>query len=79
MHQTIASANLYVLTNPLLFPYGLLIPRVLYVSILVFKDGEIVEQGTHRELLARNGHFAKMWADQVSIVDPELVPIESGS
>ncbi|OBZ68102.1 ATP-binding cassette sub-family B member 6, mitochondrial [Grifola frondosa] len=34
--------------------------------ILVLKDGQIVEQGTHSELLARDGVFAAMWADQVS-------------
>jgi hypothetical protein len=34
--------------------------------ILVLKDGHIVEQGTHGELLALNGIFAAMWADQVN-------------
>ncbi|KAI0093127.1 hypothetical protein BDY19DRAFT_922216 [Irpex rosettiformis] len=34
--------------------------------ILVLKDGQIVEQGNHTELLAMGGHFASMWADQVS-------------
>ena len=33
--------------------------------ILVLSDGQIVEQGTHKELLERPGIFAKMWADQV--------------
>jgi len=33
--------------------------------ILVLKDGQIVEQGNHSELLAMNGEFAKMWAAQV--------------
>lgn len=32
----------------------------------MLKDGQIVEQGTHRELLERNGVFATMWADQNS-------------
>ncbi|KAL0580337.1 ATP-binding cassette-type vacuolar membrane transporter Hmt1 [Marasmius crinis-equi] len=35
-------------------------------SILVLKDGQIVEQGNHKELLALDGIFASMWADQVS-------------
>lgn len=35
-------------------------------SILVLKDGQIVEQGSHKELLALDGIFASMWADQVS-------------
>ncbi|OSD01299.1 hypothetical protein PYCCODRAFT_1452858 [Trametes coccinea BRFM310] len=34
--------------------------------IIVLKDGRIVEQGTHSELLALGGAFAAMWADQVS-------------
>ena len=34
--------------------------------ILVLKDGQIVEQGTHKELLEVNGVFAAMWADQIS-------------
>lgn len=32
----------------------------------MLKDGQIVEQGNHTELLARGGFFAAMWADQVS-------------
>lgn len=38
-------------------------------SILVLKDGQIVEQGNHSELLAQDGIFAAMWADQVSTSD----------
>ncbi|KAH8093897.1 hypothetical protein BXZ70DRAFT_948370 [Cristinia sonorae] len=37
--------------------------------ILVLKDGQIIEQGTHSELLAQDGAFAAMWADQVSSSD----------
>ncbi|KAJ2937028.1 hypothetical protein H1R20_g54, partial [Candolleomyces eurysporus] len=37
--------------------------------ILVLKDGQIAEQGTHKELLALDGIFATMWADQVSSND----------
>lgn len=29
--------------------------------ILVFKEGKIVEEGTHNELININGHYAKMW------------------
>lgn len=36
--------------------------------ILVFKDGKIIERGTHTELLALNGIYASMWQDyQTSI------------
>lgn len=33
-------------------------------TILVFQDGQIIEQGTHQSLIAQQGHFAKMWAMQ---------------
>jgi ATP-binding cassette, subfamily B, bacterial len=32
--------------------------------VLVFKDGEIIEDGSHDNLLAANGNYAKMWAMQ---------------
>ncbi|MFM8454057.1 MAG: ABC transporter ATP-binding protein [Gammaproteobacteria bacterium] len=32
--------------------------------VLVFKDGEIIEDGSHDNLLAANGHYAKIWAMQ---------------
>lgn len=36
-----------------------------YVDIIiVLKDGVVVEQGTHDELLARNGLYADMWHQQ---------------
>ncbi len=32
--------------------------------ILVMRDGNIVEQGTHKELLARNGFYAEIYNSQ---------------
>ena len=39
--------------------------------ILMFKDGEIVEDGTHEELLAAEGHYAAMWDMQAGGFLPE--------
>ncbi|KAJ7497117.1 mitochondrial half-size ABC transporter [Mycena latifolia] len=43
--------------------------------ILVLKDGQIVEQGTHTELLALDGAFASMWADQISTAGGLPTPV----
>ena len=32
--------------------------------LIVMDQGHIVEQGTHTELLAQNGVYAKLWAHQ---------------
>lgn len=32
--------------------------------ILVMKDGDIIEQGNHEELLARNGFYAELYNSQ---------------
>jgi ATP-binding cassette subfamily B protein len=32
--------------------------------IIVMADGKVVEEGSHRELLAQNGTYAKLWAHQ---------------
>jgi ATP-binding cassette subfamily B (MDR/TAP) protein 6 len=34
--------------------------------ILVLKDGEIIEQGSHNQLLSQNGAYEKLWNQQVS-------------
>ena len=33
--------------------------------ILVMKDGHIIEQGTHQELLALNGFYAELYNSQI--------------
>jgi len=32
--------------------------------ILVFDQGQIIEEGTHQALIAQNGHYARMWQAQ---------------
>jgi ATP-binding cassette subfamily B (MDR/TAP) protein 6 len=46
---------------------------------LVLKDGQIVEQGSHRELIARAGVFASMWADQISASEEPALAIHESS
>ena len=36
--------------------------------ILVMKDGDIVEQGNHEELLAKNGFYAEIYNSQFAAV-----------
>ncbi len=40
--------------------------------ILVFDQGAIIEDGTHAELLAREGHYAKLWSMQAGGFLPEV-------
>lgn len=45
--------------------------------IIVFDRGKIVEDGTQNQLLANNGHFAKLWHMQTNGVLPEHNLIEN--
>lgn len=40
--------------------------------ILVFKEGKIVEDGTHEELLEAQGHYARLWDMQAGGFLPEI-------
>jgi ABC-type multidrug transport system fused ATPase/permease subunit len=45
---------------------GLIIAHRLYTiqnvdQILVLDEGQLVEQGTHRELLAKEGLYQRLW------------------
>ena len=37
--------------------------------ILVLRDGDIVEKGTHSELLAKNGFYAELYNSQFDSTD----------
>ena len=37
--------------------------------IVVFKDGKIVEDGTHEELLSRNGEYVRLYSAQAEWYD----------
>ena len=36
--------------------------------ILVMRDGKIIEQGTHEELLAENGFYAELYNSQFAVM-----------
>ncbi len=42
--------------------------------ILVFDQGKIIEDGTHQQLLTRNGHYAHLWNMQAGGFLPEQEP-----
>jgi ATP-binding cassette subfamily B protein len=39
--------------------------------ILVFENGEVLEEGSHEELLLQNGRYAQMWQMQAGGFLPE--------
>ena len=43
-------------------------PAVIADIILVMKDGDIIEQGTHDELMKKNGFYADLYNSQFDIV-----------
>ncbi|KAJ3574661.1 hypothetical protein NP233_g1629 [Leucocoprinus birnbaumii] len=47
--------------------------------ILVLKEGQIVEQGNFKELLALDCVFASMWADQISATEDPAISLAAGS
>lgn len=43
-------------------------------KIIVLSKGEIIEQGTHRELLSQNGQYKKLFELQFSVSDTSILP-----
>ena len=39
--------------------------------IIVLKDGQVVEQGTHEELMRAGGLYYSMWQQQVSDISSD--------
>lgn len=44
-------------------------------KIVVMKDGEVAEMGSHSELLAHSGIYAEMWAKQESSLSQNGSPL----
>lgn len=42
--------------------------------ILVFHEGRVIEAGSHGELLAKQGHYARMWSMQAGGFLPDAAP-----
>lgn len=40
-------------------------------KIFVFKDGQIVETGKHKDLLNQKGYYYQLWNGQYNIVNQE--------
>ena len=41
--------------------------------ILVMKDGDIIEQGSHEELMAKKGFYADLYNSQFDVVAKNIV------
>lgn len=47
--------------------------------ILVLKEGRVVEQGRHAELLASEGHYFEMWNRQLEASEVEDTPSQDSA
>lgn len=47
--------------------------------ILVFDKGQIIEEGTHMELLQKQGHYARLWDMQAGGFLPEKMELEASA
>jgi ABC-type glutathione transport system ATPase component len=42
--------------------------------IVVMKDGSIIEQGSHDDLLRLKGKYYDLWANQIQLLNPDDKP-----
>ena len=50
-----------------------------YDRIFVIVEGSLVEQGTHEELLAGGGAYARLWAEQTGVAPPAEAAFDAGA
>lgn len=73
----IAEAELYQLLSEIVGKRGLLLISHRLSSctycdrICVLKDGKIVEEGSHKALLAQNGYYKTLWDAQAQMYKSE--------
>ena len=53
------------------------LPELSVDLILVLREGSLVEQGTHEELLALDGLYSEMWKRQEGGNDAEVAPVDA--
>ena len=46
--------------------------------ILVFREGKIIEEGTHAELIKQEGHYSQLWRCSGRLLARHIVKLKSG-